>query len=1457
MLQDHLELQTFELQELSDEKLVTVAPDTLLTEAIALMSQESASCVLIEQQSQLQGIFTERDLVKLTASGAEIRGIEIAEVMTRQLITLSTIENLNLVALISLLAKHSIRHLPLVDASGKVLRIITHRSLRKAFKASYLLKQQQVQEVMNRQVICSKSDRSIFQIANLLATHQVSCVLIVKTVGAEQPSPQGIVTERDLVNYRALGLDLHQIPVKEVMSTPLLPIPLDASLWDAHQLMQEHQIRRLVVTNQDGTLAGIITQTTILQALDREDLYQCLAELENLVSEKTEQLEAQIAEQKLLEQHLQTSQSQLRSILSGITDIILILDEQGRDIQVLSMDSEIAPSNKPELVSKTIEQFWQPETAQKFLSQVRQVIQTQQMLDFEYSIHLEEPQTDAFLAQHSPSSSVSPSGVARQFWFTAQINPMSHNSVIWIARDITRRKEAEIALQNAKAELEDRVWRRTQELQIANLLLQEQINRFFNSDRAQSRDLREPFGSRCRDRKITSDSKGIRSQVSIHLKKLNKKIGSWLNNIYQDKFPLWTGGAIAAVIALIIEILRQSGIIVPVPFMLLIITVTLSASLGGIVAGLWGMLVWVLFVIYAATVPFGPKTLTGGILQVTIGILVLGIVALIEGWTKEQNRKLTEILQFVNRNLDREVTQRTQELSAANAALKREIRDRIASQRALQKSEQKFRAIFNQTFQLCSFLKPDGTMIEANQTALDFGGLNLEDVVGKPFWETAWWTISTATQDQLQTAIARAAQGEFIRYEVDVWDKDQQVITIDFSIKPIFDHNDTVVFLIPEGRDISEQKAERLKRQQAENNLQRQIAFDHLIAIISSRFINLAAEKIDLGIESALQEIGEFTDVESSYVFLIDPGKQSFSMTHEWVATGIASAKEKCQHLSVQMYPWGFKQILQGKLLYIPSLDSLPPEAAIDHSNWQEAQVKSLLAIPLNFQEQVFGWIGFASYIKEKNWSQDWISLLKIVGEIFANTLQRKQSEQALKLSEQKFRAIFEQAAVGIAHTGLDKKFLRVNQRFADIVGYSPQDLQHLSFDQITYPADRASDTKHVQQLIRGEISTLVKEKRYIHKDGKPVWVKLTSALVYDADNKPDYFITIIEDIAQRKAAEFALEESETRFFSMVNSFPSLVWISGTDGLCTFFNHAWLDFTGKNIEQELGYGWTEGVHPDDLKSCLDIYQSALKQHQNFQMEYRLRRFDGEYRWLLDQGMSRFKTDGNFTGYIGTCIDITDLKRAKEIKKDAENKALMLKEIHHRIKNNLQIVSALLDLQSGQTKNPEIIDLLEKSQARIHTMGLIHEKLYGSATLDKINFLDYVDSLTKYLQTSFIPDDKEIAIILDIEPISLNIDSAIPCGLIINELVINALQHSFLSQQVGEIKISFSQLSPDRFCLTVQDNGIGIRENIDLENIQSLGLSLVNSLATMQLEGTLKIHKVNGTLFKIEFPLLLV
>lgn len=136
-------------------------------------------------------------------------------------------------------------------------------------------------------------------------------------------------------------------------------------------------------------------------------------------------------------------------------------------------------------------------------------------------------------------------------------------------------------------------------------------------------------------------------------------------------------------------------------------------------------------------------------------------------------------------------------------------------------------------------------------------------------------------------------------------------------------------------------------------------------------------------------------------------------------------------------------------------------------------------------------------------------------------------------------------------------------------------------------------------------------------------------------------------DITQRKQAENAVRESEERFRLVANTAPVLIWMAGTDKLCTYFNQSWLEFTGRPLEAELGNGWAEGVHPDDLNACLDTYEQAFDRRESFRIQYRLRQHDGEYRWVLDIGVPRFNSDGSFAGYIGSCIDITDRKRAEE------------------------------------------------------------------------------------------------------------------------------------------------------------------------------------------------------------------
>src|SRR5215831_16886410 len=385
---------------------------------------------------------------------------------------------------------------------------------------------------------------------------------------------------------------------------------------------------------------------------------------------------------------------------------------------------------------------------------------------------------------------------------------------------------------------------------------------------------------------------------------------------------------------------------------------------------------------------------------------------------------------------------------------------------------------------------------------------------------------------------------------------------------------------------------------------------------------------------------------------------------------------------------------------------------------------------------------------------------------------------EALPDSDARFGAIFENAAVGVACVAPDGRWVEVNQRLCDIVGYTREELLTKTFGDITHPDDLEQDLRAMRRMLAGEIETYLREKRYYHKDGSVVWANLTVSLMRKADGSPDYFISIVEDITERKQVEEKLRESQERlqifiehapaalamfdcemrylavsrrwvadyhlgdgdirgrshydvfpeiseqwkavhrralegeavradedcfvradgsvqwlrwdvrpwyaangaiggiviftediteqkragealraseekFRILADTAPVMIWMSGMDRLCTFFNKPWLDFTGRAMEEELGNGWTEGVHPEDYDRCLEIYVTSFEAREPFDMEYRLRRYNGEYRWLLDHGVPRFSPGGDFLGYIGSCIDITERREIEEALRASE------------------------------------------------------------------------------------------------------------------------------------------------------------------------------------------------------------
>jgi two-component sensor histidine kinase len=226
--------------------------------------------------------------------------------------------------------------------------------------------------------------------------------------------------------------------------------------------------------------------------------------------------------------------------------------------------------------------------------------------------------------------------------------------------------------------------------------------------------------------------------------------------------------------------------------------------------------------------------------------------------------------------------------------------------------------------------------------------------------------------------------------------------------------------------------------------------------------------------------------------------------------------------------------------------------------------------------------------------------------------------------------------------------------------------------------------------------------------------------------------------------------------------------------------------------------------------------------------------------------------GLIIGIASVGEDITDRKQAEEkIRASLKEKEVLLKEIHHRVKNNLQIVSSLLYLQMARTQHPGAVAALMESRNRVRSIARIHEKLYQSANLASVDMGEYTRSLVPDLQHSHRVEGSSVRLVVNIGDVLLGITEAIPCGLIINELVSNSLKHAFPKERSGEITIEMIKTSANQTTLTVRDNGIGLPEHVDFRNSPSLGLDLVNSLV-QQLSGSVELDRRDGTAFKITF-----
>lgn len=476
---------------------------------------------------------------------------------------------------------------------------------------------------------------------------------------------------------------------------------------------------------------------------------------------------------------------------------------------------------------------------------------------------------------------------------------------------------------------------------------------------------------------------------------------------------------------------------------------------------------------------------------------------------------------------------------------------------------------------------------------------------------------------------------------------------------PIVDERQQLVGVVTSDCLLQQQAINQTKLKLTKQALEYQIEFDRLVASISSRFIEFSNQEILESINQALQEIGEFTQVDTSYIFRYCDNQPTHSMTHEWVAAGIAPNIQNTQNLPLDLFPWATDLLKRGEIAYISNTDNLPAEAQIDRQNLQQFGIKSSLTIPLGTRDRVIGFVGFACFEREYLWSEDNIRLLKIFADILTNVLQRQEVETRLQASEQRYASLAEVAPVGIFRTDNKGNCLYVNDRWCQISGLRRETSLGMGWMSALHPNDRDRIANEWQRTIQNNIP-FQQEYCFQRPDGQTFCVLGQAVAEYAANGQLIGYIGTITDIsdrqrieADRKAAETALQESEERFRAFMEYSPSASWISTAEGR--------LEYVSPSYYQML-------LSPDNLvgKNVLDLYPPNIAQAYMESTQKVIR--TGQKLETVEPGIRPDGSVGQFlvfkfplpylSGRIdvgGFAIDITERKAAEAALRDSEER----------------------------------------------------------------------------------------------------------------------------------------------------------------------------------------------------------
>ncbi|MGK7875030.1 MAG: PAS domain S-box protein [Xenococcaceae cyanobacterium] len=643
-----------------------------------------------------------------------------------------------------------------------------------------------------------------------------------------------------------------------------------------------------------------------------------------------------------------------------------------------------------------------------------------------------------------------------------------------------------------------------------------------------------------------------------------------------------------------------------------------------------------------------------------------------------------------------------------------DVTEQKQAQMALQASEARFRSLFEQAAVGVAQVGLNGEWLLVNQKLCHILGYTHEELLGHRCQEIIYPKDWPATQEYRRSLLAGeietySLQERYIR-------SDSSVVWVNVTKSLMRSEEGEPQYFIKVVEDISDRK-------QAEENLQYRIELEQIIANISTHFINMDTDEIDSGITAALQQIGEFAGVDRSYVFGLSDDGISMSNIHEWCAMGIEPQINNLQEMPLESFRWFLEKIQRFEVVHIPRVTELPPEANNEKECLLMQSIQSLINVPMAHRSQLLGFVGFDSVRTAKTWTEESITLLRLVGEIFANALQRKQANSALLHSEERFRQLAENIESVFWMTDTHKKqMIYVSPAYETIWGRTCTSLytQPKSFLDTIHPEDRSRVIAALAKQVRGDYD---EEYRIVQPDGEIRWIR-DRAFPIENEAGEVYRVTgIAEDITERKKAELTQRVCEARYRTVVEDQTELISRFLPDGTLTFVNSAYCRYFGASQEELIGHSFLKLLPEAEQEMGREMQEelaSLTLENPVLTREQEVVKLDGSSSWQQWTHRAIFDENGQLLEFQAVGRDITPrvcaekaLQQAKEAAEAANRtKSQFLANMSHELRTPLNAVLGFAQLmvreQELNQQAKEYLDII--SRGGEHLLELINDVL---------------------------------------------------------------------------------------------------------------------------------------------------